>query len=74
MLEALSWKQEQIKNQNTENENDKWSEDYFWVTKEKTEKDYAIPSAFSAFTEYFDMKPGIGKKIHKWFPKKYLLW
>ena len=48
-----------------QNENDKWSEDYFWVTKEKTEKDYAIPSAFSAFTEYFDMKPGIGKKIHK---------
>ena len=52
-------------NQNIGNENDRWSEDYFWVTKEKTEKDYAIPSAFSAFTEYFDMKPGIGKKIHK---------
>ena len=52
-------------NQNIGNENDRWSEDYFCVTKEKTEKDYAIPSAFSAFTEYFDMKPGIGKKIHK---------
>ncbi len=52
-------------NQNIGNENDRWSEDYFWVTKEKTEKDYAIPSAFSAFTGYFDMKPGIGKKIHK---------
>ncbi len=52
-------------NQNIGNENDEWSEDYFWITKEKTEKDYAIPSAFSAFTEYFDMKPGIGKKIHK---------
>lgn len=52
-------------NQNAGDENDKWSEGYFWVTKEKTEKDYAIPSAFSAFTEYFDMKPGIGKKIHK---------
>lgn len=52
-------------NQDTGNENDRWSEGYFWVTKEKTEKDYAIPSAFSAFTEYFDMKPGIGKKIHK---------
>ena len=42
---------------------DKKSDDYYWVTKEKTEKEYAIPSAFSAFTQYFDMKPGMGKKI-----------
>ena len=42
---------------------DKKSDDYYWVTKEKTEKEYAIPSAFLAFTQYFDMKPGMGKKI-----------
>lgn len=42
---------------------EKQSDDYYWVTKEKTEKEYAIPSAFSAFTQYFDMKPGMGKKI-----------
>ena len=42
---------------------DQQSDDYYWVTKEKTEKEYAIPSAFSAFTQYFDMKPGMGKKI-----------
>lgn len=38
---------------------------YIMVTKEETENAYPIPSAFSAFTEYLDIKPGIGKIVRK---------
>lgn len=41
----------------------KLPDQYYLVSKEKTEKDYAIPSAFSAFTSYLDIQQGIGKKI-----------
>ena len=49
---------EYLKKEENRHEFEKWYE-------RKNGKNYAIPSAFSAFTEYFDMKPGIGKKIHK---------
>lgn len=37
--------------------------DFVFVSKEETERDYAIPSAFSAYTDYLDIKTGIGKEI-----------
>jgi A/G-specific adenine glycosylase len=37
--------------------------DYVLVTKEETKQDYPIPSAFAAFTEYLDIRPGMGKVI-----------
>lgn len=39
--------------------------DYVMVSPEETKQDYPIPSAFSAFTKYLDIKPGMGKKIVK---------
>ena len=39
--------------------------DYIMVLREETERDYPIPSAFSAFTKYLDIKPGMGKRIEK---------
>ncbi len=38
---------------------------YVLVTKEETEADYPIPSAFAAYTEYLDIHPGMGRKIRK---------
>lgn len=39
--------------------------DYVMVTPEETKQGYPIPSAFAAFTEYLDIKPGMGKEIVK---------
>lgn len=39
--------------------------DYVMVTKEETEQAYPIPSAFAAFTEYLDIRPGIGKAVKR---------
>lgn len=39
--------------------------DYMMVLREESERDYPIPSAFSAFTKYLDIKPGMGKQIEK---------
>lgn len=39
--------------------------DYVMVSPEETKQDYPIPSAFSAFTKYLDIKPGMGKEIVK---------
>lgn len=38
---------------------------YIMVSKEETERDYPIPSAFSAFMEYLDIRPGMGKKVSR---------
>ncbi|MBP3459600.1 MAG: A/G-specific adenine glycosylase [Lachnospiraceae bacterium] len=38
---------------------------YVMVSKEETKKAYPIPSAFGAFTEYLDIRPGIGKKVSR---------
>ncbi|MGN0131627.1 MAG: A/G-specific adenine glycosylase [Lachnospiraceae bacterium] len=36
---------------------------YVMVTRQDTEEAYPIPSAFAAFTEYLDIRPGIGKAV-----------
>lgn len=36
---------------------------YIMVSREETERDYPIPSAFAAFTKYLDITPGMGRKI-----------
>lgn len=39
--------------------------DYVMVSREETMQAYPIPSAFSAFTGYLDIKPGMGRQIEK---------
>lgn len=39
--------------------------DYVLATREETELAYPIPSAFAAFTEYLDIRPGIGKAVRR---------
>ena len=39
--------------------------DYIMVSPKETKQDYPIPSAFFAFTQYLDIKPGMGKEIVK---------
>lgn len=37
--------------------------DYIMVSREEIRRDYPIPSAFDAFMEYLDLRPGMGRKI-----------
>lgn len=37
---------------------------YVFDSKEKVEENYAIPSAFSAYMDYLDIKQGMGKKVN----------
>lgn len=39
--------------------------DYVMVTAEETKVAYPIPSAFGAFTEYLDIRPGMGKAVRR---------